>query len=90
MQRVCYQDARDVALVLHGGVDVAGRRELLAHPVLDLGASETLVGKHTWLTEDGPVVIEVEGDTVLVTESLDQAAGERLEQEVFQPTAANR
>lgn len=60
------------------------------HPDLDPGAPETLAGKHTWLTEEGPVVIEVEGDTVLVTESLDQAASERLEQEVFQPTAANR
>jgi hypothetical protein len=54
----------------------------------DLAALQTLVGKHTWLTEDGPVVIAVQGDTVLVTESLDPAMTEKLEEEVFQPAAA--
>jgi hypothetical protein len=34
------------------------------------------------------VLIEVQGDTVLVTESLDQATTEMLEQEVFEPAAA--
>jgi hypothetical protein len=54
----------------------------------DLAYLETLAGKHTWLTEEGPVLIEVQGDTVLVTESLDQATTEMLEQEVFEPAAA--
>jgi hypothetical protein len=54
----------------------------------DLAALQTLVGKHTWLTEEGPVVIEVEGDTMLVTEGLDQATTEKLEQEVFRAAAA--
>lgn len=58
------------------------------NPELDLEALETLVGKHTWLTEEGPVAIEVEGDTVLVTESLDQATTDKLEQDVFVPAAA--
>src|SRR5437588_936341 len=49
---------------------------------------ESLTGKHSWLTEEGPVVIEVAGDTVLVTESLDQETTERLEHEVFQQVAA--
>lgn len=49
---------------------------------------ETLTGKHSWLTEEGPVVIEVAGDTVLVTESLDEETTERVEHEVFQQVAA--
>ena len=32
---------------------------------------------HTWLTEDGPVVIQVKGDTVLVSESLDEPITEK-------------
>jgi hypothetical protein len=44
---------------------------------------ETLTGRHTWLTEDGPVVIEVRGDLVLVSESLDQDTTARVEREVF-------
>lgn len=43
---------------------------------------ETLTGKHTWLTEEGPVVIEVKGDTVLVSESLDQDTTTRIESEL--------
>ena len=31
----------------------------------------SLNGDHTWTTEEGPVVIDVKQDTVLVTESLD-------------------
>jgi hypothetical protein len=44
---------------------------------------ETLTGEHAWLTEEGPVVIDVVGDTVLVTESLDQDTTQKLEHEVF-------
>jgi hypothetical protein len=43
----------------------------------------TARGKRGWLTEEGAVVIEQQGDTVLVTESLDQVASDRLEEEVF-------
>ena len=32
----------------------------------------TLRGHHAWLTEEGPVVIEVRGDAVLISESLDE------------------
>ena len=49
---------------------------------------ETLTGTHTWLTEEGPVVIAVEGDGVLITESLDQPTTEHLEQELFGTFAA--
>jgi len=31
----------------------------------------TLRGRHAWLTEEGPVVIEVRGDTILISEGLD-------------------
>jgi hypothetical protein len=47
-----------------------------------------LTGRRGWLTEDGPVVIDVQGETVLVTESLDQATTDSLDQEVFAAAAA--
>lgn len=53
-------------------------------------ALQNLTGRRTWLTEDGPVVIKVENDTVLVTESLDSATTERLEQEVFGAVGVGR
>jgi hypothetical protein len=42
-----------------------------------------LRGRHSWNTEEGVVVIEEQGDTVLVSESLDAATSETLEKEVF-------
>ena len=57
-------------------------------PTVQTDALDHLTGKRAWLTENGPVVIEVQGDTVLVTESLDQATTEKLEQAVFAATAA--
>ncbi len=44
---------------------------------------EVLNGRHVWTTEEGTVVIEEQGDTVLVSESLDAATTETLEREVF-------
>jgi len=44
---------------------------------------ETLTGRHAWLTEEGTVVIDVEGDRVLASESLDQETTERVEREVL-------
>jgi hypothetical protein len=44
---------------------------------------ETLTGKHAWLTEEGAVVIEVNGEMVLVTESLDQDTTTKMEQELL-------
>ncbi len=44
---------------------------------------ELLQGRHAWSTEEGAVVIEEQGDTVLVSESLDSATTEMLEKEVF-------
>ncbi len=57
---------------------------------VETAALEKLAGKRSWLTEDGPVVIEAEGDTVLVVESLDESATEKLEQEVFRMAAATK
>jgi hypothetical protein len=57
---------------------------------IDLDTLKTLTGKHTWLTEAGPVVIDVEGDTLLITESVDQPTSDRLEQEVFPAVAAGK
>jgi hypothetical protein len=44
---------------------------------------EVLKGRHAWTTEEGTVVIEERGDTVLVSESLDPATTEVVEREVF-------
>lgn len=43
-----------------------------------LSKTVTLTGKHEWLTEDGDVLIDVDGDTVVVTESLDDLTSEKL------------
>jgi hypothetical protein len=45
--------------------------------------SDSLKGRHSWTTEEGTIVIEEQGDTVLVSESLDAATTETLEKEVF-------
>lgn len=37
----------------------------------------TLRGRHAWMTEEGAVVIEVRGDQVLITESLDEDTTKR-------------
>ena len=73
-----------------------GKRYLHVHDVSQDGKEpealtqvlDHLTGKRAWLTEDGPVVIDVQGDTVVVTESLDQVTTDNLEQEVFGAVAA--
>jgi hypothetical protein len=42
-----------------------------------------LLGRHAWNTEEGTIVIEQRGDTVLVSESLDPVTTSALEGEVF-------
>jgi len=39
----------------------------------------TLRGRHAWMTEEGAVVIEVRGDEVLISESLDEETTRRAE-----------
>jgi hypothetical protein len=56
----------------------------------DLTSVDRLAGRHRWRTEDGTVMMEVEGDTLMVTESLDDPTTETLEREVFaRPAAGN-
>jgi hypothetical protein len=57
-------------------------------PAVLADALDHLTGKRAWLTEDGPVVIDVQGDTVMVTESLDQAMTDTLDHEIFGAVAA--
>jgi cytochrome c len=59
------------------------------NPPEDLQKVQSLLGSHTWLTEEGPVVIAMEGDSVLITESLDQLTTEHLERELFEPVPAS-
>jgi hypothetical protein len=50
---------------------------------VELNKIDTLPGKHTFLTEEGPIVIATSGDTVLVSESLDPKVTEELERVVL-------
>jgi hypothetical protein len=43
----------------------------------------TLRGRHAWLTEEGVVLIEVRGDAVLISESLDPATTQRVEDDFW-------
>jgi len=49
---------------------------------------QTLTGKHSWLTEQGPIFINVQGNMVLVTESLDQTSSEEIQRELLPGAAA--
>ena len=49
---------------------------------------DLLQGRHAWTTEEGTIVIEEQGDTVFVSESLDAATTAALEKEIFVPTPA--
>src|SRR5579864_4878887 len=48
----------------------------------------SLKGRHAWNTEEGTVIIEQQGDTVFVTESIDPATTATLEKEVFAARSA--
>jgi hypothetical protein len=52
-------------------------------PGMNLETLESLPGKHAWLTEDGTVEIEAQRDIVFVSESLDEATTDLLEQDLF-------
>jgi hypothetical protein len=58
----------------------ASPQEPIPHPEYKV---DVIKGRHSWTTEDGPVVIREQGDTVLVSESLDPATTEMLETDVF-------
>jgi hypothetical protein len=70
---------------------VHGAAEDGQRPLDDLKALNTLSGRHIWQTEQGDVVIDVKNDTVVITESLDEATTAMLEQELFTvPVAAGK
>jgi len=50
---------------------------------VDLPQLETLTGSHSWITEEGPVVIDVQGDSVFVTESFDKPTTDHLRAELL-------
>jgi hypothetical protein len=58
------------------GLGADGKAAAEAPPV---DSWKTLRGRHSWLTEEGVVVIEVRGDTVLISESLDDETTKRVE-----------
>jgi hypothetical protein len=68
-----YQKAEDVGKTSSG-------QAAAQHPKYKI---DLLQGRHSWTTEEGTVVIEERGDTVLVSESLNAATTEALEKEVF-------
>jgi len=53
----------------------------------DLKTLQSLSGSHTWKTDDGAIVLDVKGDTVLVTESLDAGITEAFRGAVFSDVA---
>jgi hypothetical protein len=57
-------------------------------PAVPAEALDHLTGKRAWMTEDGTVVIDVQGDTVMVAESLDPATTDTLDHEIFGAVAA--
>jgi hypothetical protein len=60
-----------------------GKSSPAAAPTHSKYKIELLQGRHTWNTEEGTVLIEQQGDTVLVTEGLDSPTNETLENELF-------
>src|SRR5580698_686515 len=77
-----YKKAEEVRGSSHAPADQSeqGRQEARQERKVEL-----LQGRHAWSTEEGAVVIEQQGDTVLVSESLDPATTQTLEKEVFGP-----
>jgi hypothetical protein len=68
-----YKKAEEIATLSSGASAVE-------HPDYQ---ADIFKGRHSWTTEEGTVVIEDQGDTVFVSESLDAATTETLEKEVF-------
>ena len=48
-----------------------------------LHKTDLLTGRHSWSTEEGTVIIEEQGDTVFVSEGLDEETTKTLERELF-------
>jgi hypothetical protein len=57
-------------------------------PGINLQALTSISGKRAWQTEEGIVEIDVQGDTVLITESLDQGTSDLIETDLFKTASA--
>jgi hypothetical protein len=82
------ENASKFAAIYAGGLEkrykhVHQVEENATKDVTELPKPETLTGMHTWLTEEGPVVMVVQANNILITESFDQATTEHLEQELL-------
>ena len=90
--------ANDKAAEEFAGIYVQGIAERYKNPQSrpgsdlpsDLKQLHTLGGDHAWKTEEGNVVIDVKGDTVLVTESLDDAITQQFKSALFGGDAETR
>jgi hypothetical protein len=83
--------AAQFAAIYARGLPQRYKVDTSAHSDLDLKKLESLNGDYTWPTEEGPVVIAVKNDTVLVTESLDPAISEQFRHAVLgTPVSASR
>jgi len=58
-------------------------------PGITFEALASVSGKHAWQTEEGAVEIIVRGDTVLITESLDQATSDLIESDLFKAAGSS-
>ena len=76
---------QEESVAAKSGADEAGAKDASKHKGFKV---VPLKGRHAWSTEEGTVVIEEQGDTVLVSESLDVGTTETLEREVFGATMA--
>ncbi len=71
----------------HGAIGADGKAAEDAPPV---DSWRTLRGSHAWMTEEGAVVIEVRGDSVLVSESMDDETTKRTEKDFFGEAAEKK
>jgi hypothetical protein len=60
----------------HQGLGMDGK---IADDAPPADSWRTLRGRHAWLTEEGVVLIEVRGDEILISESLDDATTKKVE-----------
>jgi hypothetical protein len=56
----------------------------------DFKTLQSLSGSHTWKTDDGSIVLDVKGNTVLISESLDARITENFRTAVFADTASTQ
>ena len=57
-------------------------------PNREENAPPPLEGRHSWSTEEGTVLVEQKGDTVFITEGLDENTSTTLEKEMLSPSPA--